>query len=197
MWDYYHKYRFKLPFELTSSNYAGRLYFNTMYSTDEMCAKLTAAGYNVELFTIDDTASILITVNANDTSYYFIIFEQNKSNSKVGYVLCNAELLLGCPGEGLYSVLAPIHVMDSIMADDRTVRVYCDFEYISNFYKRIRKNDIIIDEVNKTITLKSKGSANSGLLYGEVIISFREIQENQYLDFEVCGISTADAKVIK
>ena len=174
IYDYYAEYRFELPFDHTISNATSELYFNAEYSIEQMCELINDAGYNADLYNNGNVKTILTSIEKDEFTYYFVIYDKNYFEDSTVYTLSNA-------ASSFYSYvfLAPVHILDN------TRRVYGSFEHIADFYRSTGKNDVEIDDINKTITFQCEGNPNLSWKKGSVFIQYIETETGNYLNIEI------------
>ena len=181
--DYYTEYRFELPFNHSINNAADVLYFKTEYSIEQMNQLINNAGYSANLYENGNVQTILISAVKNKFIYYFVIYDKNHSYNKDVYMLSSAALSIKFDeNKKNYVFLAPIHIIDTT-TDYDTKKVYSSFEDIANFYRATGKNDIEIDDVNKTIIFKCEGNSNLNWAKGTIAIHYIENETGNYLYF--------------
>ena len=182
--DYYGEYYFELPFNHTVSNTTDMLFFKTDYSIEGMNDLLNEAGYNASLHENRNVKTILISAVRNEFIYYFVIYDKNHLGNADVYTLSSATLSIEIDVHervpNHYVILAPVHILDAT-TDSHTKKAYNSFEYIANFYRATGKNDVVIDDANKTIIFKCEGNPNFSWIQGMVIMQYSETGTENYL----------------
>ncbi|TCK92639.1 hypothetical protein EDC19_1791 [Natranaerovirga hydrolytica] len=185
--DYYGEYYFELPFNHSVSNTTDMLFFKTDYSMERMKELINEAGYNASLHENGNVKTILISAVKNEFTYYFVIYDKNHLGNTDVYTLSNAmssiEMDASETVPSLYVFLAPIHILDTI-ADSDTKKIYNSFDHIAEFYRATGKNDVEIDDINKTITFKCEGNPNFNWVQGMVIMQYFETETGNYLEIK-------------
>ena len=178
--DYYAEYRFELPFNHTISNAADVLYFNAEYSMEQMCELINNEGYKADLYNIGNIKTILISIEKDEFTYYFVIYDKNYYEHSTGYTLSNA-------ASSFYNhvFLAPAHILDKATYNSDMRRVYSSFEHIADFYRASGKNDFETDDINKTITFQCEGNPNLSWKKGTIIMQYIETESGNYLNIEI------------
>ncbi|ABR47931.1 hypothetical protein Amet_1759 [Alkaliphilus metalliredigens QYMF] len=185
--DYYGEYHFELPFNHSVSNITNMLFFKTDYSMERMNELINEAGYNASLHENGNIKTILISAVKNEFTYYFVIYDKNHLGNTDVYTLSNAmssiDIDVSERVPNLYVFLVPLHILDTI-TDSDTKKVYNSFDYIANFYRATGKNDVEIDDVNKTIIFKCEGNPNFSWVQGVVIMQYSETETGNYLEIK-------------
>lgn len=194
--DYYGDYTFVLPFDHTVSNKAGAVYFETDYSMEQMVELINEVGYNASLHAIGDVKTILIAILQDGFSSYFVVYDKNYFDPGTRYTLTGASSNIKIDEADMkpfpdfpfrppwiYVFLAPIHMLDDRDYSDMK-RVYGSFEDIAEFYRATGKDDVVIDDVNKTVQFWCAGNPWASLGQGMLIMQYTETETGNYLEIK-------------
>jgi hypothetical protein len=187
--DYYGEYTFVLPFDHSISNNAGSVYFDTDYSMEQMAELVNEAGYGASLHAIGDAKTILISAQKDGFTYYFVVYDRHYPDFVTSYTLMRAVSGISIEVSNIgpvrephrYVFLAPLHIMARIDNSD-VRRVYGSFEDIAEFYRATGKNDVVIDDANKTVMFWCDGNPNLSWKQGTIIMQYTETESGNYLE---------------
>ncbi len=187
--DYYGECTFALPFRTTNSHSDGMLYFDVTMTLTQVCDAIVARGYRAELFESGPEDTLLITAMRDEKTYYFVIFDQDLAAEDDYYVLRDASLSWRS-NDKLYGILAPIHIMtptaeEILGAGGERIEVYRSFDYIAQFYRAVGREEIVIDQAQKTIVFPCHADETTGRVESRVTLRYTEEGLKQYLSITV------------
>ncbi len=197
--DYFGECTFALPFRATYTPSEGNVRFDVSMTLAQVCEAIVGRGYRAELFEKGPEDTLLITAIRNEKTYYFVIFDQDLAAEGDDYVLAPATLSWRVE-ENVYSILAPIHLMDpdadtlmtEAAAGDGRMRVYASFDYIAQFYRAADREGIVIDQTTETITFPVQADETTGRTDSIVTLRYVGSDGKQYLEITARPVSPTD-----
>ncbi|MCL2521290.1 MAG: hypothetical protein FWE36_00345 [Erysipelotrichales bacterium] len=172
VWDYYREYSFKLPFEISRSNFTGRLQFEAEYSFDEMKALIIEAGYDVVRYDFYESTRLLISTEHNNRTVFFVIYNFDASDIATNRFVLDSDLVRA------------LHIRDfryenSLTWPDARIMVFKNFDYVSNFYYQFGK-DVVINQDDQTIDVRAWNINPGNGTYTIITIQFSEDEAGNY-----------------
>ncbi|MCL2707115.1 MAG: hypothetical protein FWE97_03000 [Dehalococcoidia bacterium] len=189
IYDHYVEYKFVLPFDHSVSNYAGNVYFDTDYSMEQMVELISEAGYNASLHRIDNIKTILISAQKDGFTYYFILCDKNYNDNGTSYILMSARATIYFENDDASSIggrelacdfLAPLHILELRDRPDKW-RLFGSFEDVAGFYRATGRDDVEIDDINKTVLFRCESYPNLGISERTIIIQYAATETGNYL----------------
>lgn len=201
IYDFYREVEFELPFESKNYSYAGVLNFDTDLSMAQMAEKTKSAGYGADLYDFDGVQRLFVTSEKDGGKSYFLIYDKTLSEAR-GNGESDRYTLSGLSGDfqadgKRYAYLFPLQFAEAKDAEitsesPKTERkkVYCTFNEFAEFYRGTGKNDVTVDETNRTVTFSCKASTEQNgtdvnLSAGEILLSYVETENGNYAEIRL------------